>query len=149
MVVYGLTDASRVWYLRIIDELSKLGVSISSYDKALFYWHFNGKLGLLLIHVDDFLWSGSIEFVETITSRIKEIFRIPRECEQCFKYIGVNIIQADDIFEIDQLSYIKSIKRINIDMERLKDMHSESGNGKKIVEGIAWPTQLDNKYDST
>ena len=43
------------------------------------------------------------EFVETITPRIKEIFRISRGCKQCFKYIGVNIFQSDDILEIVEL----------------------------------------------
>ena len=61
--VYGLSDASRVWYLRVVDELSKLGVAISMYDKALFVWRNNGKAeGLLSIHVDDFIWCGNEEF---------------------------------------------------------------------------------------
>ena len=35
-VVYGLTDASRVWYLRVFEELKKLDVTVSIYDKATF-----------------------------------------------------------------------------------------------------------------
>ena len=34
--VYGLTNASRVWYLQVVDELNKLNAKVSSYDKALF-----------------------------------------------------------------------------------------------------------------
>ena len=29
-VVYGLSDASRAWYLRVVDELSKLGGRVSN-----------------------------------------------------------------------------------------------------------------------
>ena len=63
--VYGLTDdTSRVWYLQVVDELNKLNANISSYDQALFFWHKNGELhGILVVHVNDFLWSGSSEFV--------------------------------------------------------------------------------------
>ena len=30
-VVYGLSDASRVWQLRVVEELSELGATISKY----------------------------------------------------------------------------------------------------------------------
>ena len=42
--VYGLTDASRHWYLRFTEELSKLGVHKSIYDEAVFYWYFGNVL---------------------------------------------------------------------------------------------------------
>ena len=35
-VVYGLSDASRAWYLRVVNELSELGGRVSTSDKALF-----------------------------------------------------------------------------------------------------------------
>ena len=35
--VYGLTDASRHWYLRVAEELSTLGVHKSIYDEAVLY----------------------------------------------------------------------------------------------------------------
>ena len=35
--VYGLTDASGHLYLRVAEELSKLGVHKSIYDEAVFY----------------------------------------------------------------------------------------------------------------
>ena len=36
--IYGLSDASRYWYLSVKDELIKLGVKCSKYDPAVFYW---------------------------------------------------------------------------------------------------------------
>merc|ERR1712055_85918 len=61
--VYGLCDAARAWYLRVKDELLKLGVKMSSYDCALFYWIVNGKLqGIIGLYVDDFIWAGTDEF---------------------------------------------------------------------------------------
>ena len=42
--VYGLTDASRQWHLRVAEELSKLGVHKSIHDEAVFYWYFGNVL---------------------------------------------------------------------------------------------------------
>ena len=75
--VYGLTDASQVWYLRVMDESNKLIVKVSTYEKALFFWHKNGELhGRLVVHADYFLWSGSKEFVSHLTEEnIQDIER--------------------------------------------------------------------------
>ena len=35
---YGLSDASRTWYLTVRDELMKLGAVPSKYDQAIFSW---------------------------------------------------------------------------------------------------------------
>ena len=76
-VVYGLSDASRIWYNRVVDELSNLGVKLSQYDKALFLWQMNGQIdGMLLVHVDDFLWADSELFKHSIISGLKGIFKI-------------------------------------------------------------------------
>ena len=41
--VYGLSDASRVWYLRVVDELLAMGVEMSKFDKAMFIWRPQGR----------------------------------------------------------------------------------------------------------
>ena len=48
--VYGLTDASRHWYLRVAEELSKLGVHKCIYDEALFYWYFGNVCMVSFVH---------------------------------------------------------------------------------------------------
>ena len=58
--VYGLVDASRIWYFRVKEELLNLGMRISTYDPALFFWHCNEHFqGVLAVHVDDFLFGGT------------------------------------------------------------------------------------------
>ena len=55
--VYGLNDASRVWYLTVRDQLLNSGARVSKYDEAIFTWYFDGQLqGIMCTHVDDFLW---------------------------------------------------------------------------------------------
>ena len=37
--VYGLKDASRIWYLKVKEQLMLLGCKVSKFDEALFYWY--------------------------------------------------------------------------------------------------------------
>ena len=78
-VVYGLSDASRIWYLRVIEELKKLNVSVSKYDKALFHLK-KGKslIGIMMVHVDDFLWAGSREFAELVIDPLKKVLKVSK-----------------------------------------------------------------------
>ena len=57
--VYGLNDAPRNWYFSIRKELPLHGGHQSSVDSGMFFWHEKGELlGMFIIHVDDFIWSG-------------------------------------------------------------------------------------------
>ena len=57
--VYGLTDVSRHWYLRVAEKLSNLGVHKSIYDEAVFYCYFGNVLhGIICTHMDDFFWGA-------------------------------------------------------------------------------------------
>ena len=82
------------WYLQVVDELNKLNTIVSSYDKASFLWHKNVELyGILVVHVDDFLWSRSKEFVSHVIEPLKKIFKISSDHDFAFQYIGLNVKQ--------------------------------------------------------
>ena len=115
-----------------MDELNKLNAKVSSYDKALFFWHKNGELhGILVVHVDDFLWSGSNGFVSHVIELLKKIFKISREHESAFQYIGLNVKQENQAIIVDQMNYIQSIQPINIDRKRLKHKDLETIESEK------------------
>ena len=59
--VYGLCDAtSKIWYMKVNEELIKTNVKVSKYDPALFFWKYKGDFhGILGAQVDDFLHAGS------------------------------------------------------------------------------------------
>ena len=118
--VYGLADAPRVWFLRLKEELLKLGVSISTYDQGLFYWHSSkGLEGILVCFVDDLLWGGSQTFEDKIIMKLRNIFDISKENSRIFKYIGIDLKQNSDFsVVINQSSYLKSVNPISISKER-------------------------------
>ena len=73
--VYGLTDASRTWYLKVREELLKTGVEVSMYDEAVFFWHDGDNLGgMLCCHVDDFFWGGNESFIKKVIKPLKDKF---------------------------------------------------------------------------
>ena len=58
--VYGLSDAAKVSYLRVKEELIKIKAIMSKFDEAVFFCRVYGKLhGILACHVDDFIFGGS------------------------------------------------------------------------------------------
>ena len=62
--VYGLADASRLWYDRVRKELLSLSCQVSQFDSCLFIWRDpqNNVSGVLCVHVDDFAYSGTVGF---------------------------------------------------------------------------------------
>ena len=57
--IYGLSHAIRKWYLRMKDELCKLGFQCIKFEPSLFYYRNSNHLdGIIITHVYDFCWGG-------------------------------------------------------------------------------------------
>ena len=120
--LYGLGDASRKWYLKVKNVLLSLGVEMSIYDEALFYYHVNGVLqGLMGIHVDDFFHSGTDLFAENVINVLKETFEISQEDENSFDYVGLEIEQEDGAILFHQDKYISELKSIQFESKPQKN----------------------------
>ena len=112
--VYGLTDASRNWYLSVKKELVDLNCEQSKLDPALFYWHRDGKLdGLFLMHVDDFLWSGSDVFEKKVIDPLRTKFLCGKESECSFRYIGLDIGQEGSQIYLHQQDYAEELRQVD------------------------------------
>ena len=118
--VYGLADASLMWYERVKKTLLECGGKVSDIDPAIFYWHDkNGLAGILAVHVDDFLWAGSKAF-ETIIIRIRKMFNVGKEACNSFKYIGLELSQNDEKIILSQKDYTGMLKIVSVDKNREK-----------------------------
>ena len=102
--MYGLNDASLQFYIKVRSILSKLGCIQSTMDSALFYKRNKaGKLiGVIGLHVDDFLHCGSKEFERDVTQKLAEIFLMGKIESKSFNYVGFDIEQQDDAIKVDQ-----------------------------------------------
>ena len=132
--VYGLSDASRYWYLRVKEELIKLGAIVSSVDPALFFWEDNNNLiGILACHVDDMIWGGNENFKLNIIDKLKNIFTFGSEETDAFTYLGIQLSQDEDYsVVINQSSYINGISEIELTKER-KERNSSLTNEEKTL----------------
>ena len=83
---------------------------------ALFYWNKNSQLqGIIIIHVDDFLWGGTNEFENKIINKLRDTFLVGSEDENSFKYVGIQIKQLKDHICYTQDDYVNDVKPLTLD----------------------------------
>ena len=153
--VYGLADASRTWYLRVRQELEKVGVQVSTYDEAIFYWRTgNGFEGLICCHVDDFLWGGSEKFREEVVEKTKQTFEVSKEDKGDLKYIGLDLKQNIDQISMSQKKYIESLEEIETISNRRNEEQLISKEKRRLrgavgqLNWIAFQTRPDMAFDA-
>ena len=147
-VVYGLSDASRVWYLRVLEELTRLGAKVSRYDKATFIIKSNGEMhGVIIVHVDDFLWAGSHELVSRVIDPIRETFRVSKEFDVAFKYVGVDLDQKGNTICLTQHRYVEGLEQLEIDDSQPSDLDrpatdKERKDFRALVGQLQWSVTM-------
>ncbi len=100
--VYGLADASRQWFFTARRMLGdEIGLIQMKLEQAVFYSiDSSGQLeGILLMHVDDFLYAGSDRFIAKV-ERIKEIVKIGKVQSGDVTFCGLSMQQKDDSLEV-------------------------------------------------
>ena len=153
--IYGLSDASRIWYFTIKKCLMKLGCTQVKSDPAMFYWYSQDKLsGVFITHVDDFLFGGTNDFHSSVIKCLKSEFKIGSQESGAFKYVGLNIKQTEEGIVMNQTSYLNSVqpieapKKSTITSDILDKMHSD--NLRSTIGQLNWlgtQTRPDCSYD--
>ena len=152
--VYGLSDASRSWYLTLREELLKSGAVVLKYDQAIFTWYFGDKLlGIIVTHVDDFCFAGSEIFQAKVIERLRHLFKIKSEEVSEFQYIGLSIKESKDNIKIGQNEYVKKLKCILVEGSRnLREAISTTvvTETRQLIGQLNWlatQTRPDLSYD--
>jgi hypothetical protein len=119
--LYGLKDASRHWYLKVSNKLEELGFKKSKYDFGLFYKIHAGKLvGMVGLHVDDFLTCGGKMFKMEILPKLLKHFQVGKSESTEFMYTGYKLVQNMHGIKLDQVDYVSNITVPQLDAERIK-----------------------------
>ena len=120
--LYGLKDASRKWYLRVVEKLKKLGFQTSCYDSGMFFLIKDGILqGIVALHVDDFLHSGNKYFNEEILPQLLSCFKVGKSETKEFMYTGFFLKQDASGVRIDQNKYVRNVQIPTIDVQQMKE----------------------------
>ena len=120
-VVYGLCDASRSWYLKVVEVLTELGMEVGKLDKALFTFKDQGLEGMIIVHVDDMLYVGTSKFLQRIMEPFKERLQTSRDDSVAFKYLGVNISQGNGCIQLDQTEYVRGMQQDLLNKASMQD----------------------------
>ena len=133
VALYGLNDASLQFYIKVRSVLLELGCTQSTMDPALFYKRDKaGKLmGVVGLHVDDFLHCGNKAFECNVTQKLASIFLMGKVESKKFKYVGFDIEQKEDLIRVDQSTFAAGLELINISPARAKQVDEKLSNEER------------------
>lgn len=69
-------------------------------------------VGLIVVHVDDFEYCGTLSSHDNIINKIVRLFKISKKEKRTFRYTGLDI--GSEIF-VAQQAYINGLQEIQID----------------------------------
>ena len=80
-----------------------------SLDQSVFVWNKESNIfGIIVIHVDDFIFGGTDTFQDKVMVGFREIFQIGREdSSNCLKYIGIIINQKPEGIYLSTNTYCR------------------------------------------
>ena len=107
VALYGLNDASLQFFFKCKDVLLSLGCTQSTFDPAMFIKHdSNGNLiGIIVLHVDDFLHAGNKDFRSKVSRKLENIFTMGKTEQKVFKYVGFDIEQEEEGIRVNMNNY--------------------------------------------
>ena len=145
--VYGLSDASRMWYLKVDKCFKDMKLEKMSLDEAFYVMRDQGEIvGLICMHVDDIIWAGNTQFKENVIQQLKKQFEISKESEGEFVYLGLRVKQTDKGISVDQYHYIESLTDPEIEVGSRKKVDQLNKEECKILKRfsgqLAWAAKL-------
>lgn len=145
--VYGLTDASRKWYLRVHTVFKKLNMVSVVLDEAVYIWRPKDDVeGIICIHVDDFIWTGTERFKAEVIVKVCEEFCISKQDNGTFRYLGLQIEQFMTCIKVDQKHYVECIEGLEINCNGRKRDEPLDNEEKLLLKAfvgkLAWAANL-------
>ena len=153
---YGLYDAGRRWWIKVMEVLKELGGKTLVGDESLVVFHVDGKLsGLIGLHVDDFQATGNDDFFAAVMDQICLRFKISKREIHNFRFTGVDVSGMNDgNVIIFQESYSKALQKINVDINDDPNRpltRSEFKSYRGLVGQLTWLSEMtrpDLSYDT-
>ena len=83
--IYGLYDAPREWNNTAEQQLSQFEGGKNLYDEAMFHWNIKdgAPCGILVTHVDDFVYSVTLHWDKNMVEKVLCIFKISKRENEC------------------------------------------------------------------
>ena len=111
--LYGLKQAGRHWYQRLVEIMEALGFKRCDVDQAVFYWRKEDALIIVLVHVDDCTIAGtSIPLILRFKIKIAKYVTIT-DLGELHWILGIEVkrLREQRTIHLSQHSYIESMLR--------------------------------------
>ena len=132
--LYGLSDASRMWYLKIEERLKLLNFQQSKMDHGLFFFKREGEIeGIVGLHVDDFFHLGSDFFEKEIMPKVLNGIAVGKCEKESFSYTGFEINQFSDHIVLEQRTYIENMEIPSLDRDVFRDNQRPLNDGERTL----------------
>ena len=109
--LYGLKQASRVWYMKAKDELKKLSFMHSDSDHAMFTHSSNGKFCIIALYIDDLMiLSNDLPSLRKKKKQLMSSFKM-KDLGEIHWFLGLEITrdQPRCLLSISQSQYIRDV----------------------------------------
>ena len=109
--LYGLAEASRLWFLHLTGLLAKLGYKTSIHDKGVLYQLTPHGIVPILLHVDDMLVLSCDPryWLELKTFFTANLRGITAQEGPNLSFVGLNIQQHPDHISVNRKGYIEKL----------------------------------------
>jgi len=124
--LYGLPQASLLWWKAVEKQLLKNGYRKSNYDECMWFRSEEGKLVFIMVlHVDDFLVTGEDIWLSHCFDILSDAIEMKSRCGPAERYVGINIRRSKDLktFFLDQKDFIERV---------FKNFGSEKKRGREM-----------------
>ena len=81
-------------------------------------------VGMIVLHVDDFLHAGNDYFRSKVSKKLEDIFTMGKTEQKVFKYVGFNICQGEEGIQVSMKDYAEEkVEIFDVDPDRA--LHQE------------------------
>lgn len=125
--LYGLKQASCTWYNRIDSYLLDNGFNKCDNDPTLYITESEGKILIVILYVDDLIFTGSDDFLITDFKQVMKSEFGMTNLGLLRYFLGIEVKQTENGIFISQAKYVAKF------LERFKTQNSKSAPTQTII----------------
>ena len=142
--IYGTKDAPRGWFKNLHQTLQEKGFRPVPQESASYV--LNDKkgelLGMVIVHVDDLLWTGGIE-IEKKMQEVCSIYNFGKIEKDEFKYCGRDVKKDEKGIHVSCPSLIDRVKPVYLSADQRKQKEAKvpeeiRAQLRSIIGSLAW-----------
>ncbi|KAJ1519010.1 hypothetical protein ONE63_011389 [Megalurothrips usitatus] len=115
--IYGLRQASRVWYENVCATMAELGYEKSMIEPCIFFKRSGDDITVVALYVDDFFFFGRLQVeLSRIKEALAERFSV-KDLGEATECLGMRVSRVKNGFKLDQRRYAEEVLR-RFDMDQ-------------------------------